>query len=344
MKLTLTILLLSLTFSLSAQTFDTLQLLSSTAVYFDFGKAEIRTDADSSLRFFVENMPKTVDSIYVTAHTDSIGNPQRNLLLSRKRANAVIDTLTRMGIDSNWFEVDVFGERDPVSKNSSKEGRQRNRRATIEAFRTIKMKYITGKIVDLKTGEGIENANVIVRSKISRDSVFTDSTGTFKAKAPLGGIVGVDVFAEDYFFETLMKKLGGKKEELKVELQSLEAGASVDLKNFYFHGGVAILLDRSKPELPKLLRFMQYNKDLKVEIAGHVNVPNEPPVNTQSPSYTLSVKRAKLVYDYLVENGVEEERMKFKGYGNWKMRFPQARSNTDQQANRRVEIKVLSLE
>jgi len=344
MRIILTAFLLSLPFFSLAQTFDTLQLLSSTAVYFDFGKAGIRTDADSTLHFFVENLPKNVDSIYITAHTDSIGNPQRNLLLSRKRAQAVIDTLTRIGIDSSWFEIDVFGEGDPIAQNDSEEGRQQNRRATIEAFRTIKMRYMSGKVVDPETGKGIENANVIVRSKISRDSVFTDSTGAFKAKAPLVGVVGVDVFAEDYFFETLMKKLGGQKEELQVEMKSLEAGASVDLKNFYFHGGVAILLDRSKPELSKLLRFMQYNKDIKIEIAGHVNVPNEPPVSTQSPSYTLSVRRSKLVYDYLIANGIEEERIKFKGYGNWKMRFPNARSNADQQANRRVEIKVLSVE
>lgn len=343
MRIILITLALWLPFSLTAQTFDTLQLLSSTAVYFDFGKAEIRTDADSTLQLFIKTLPENIDSIYITAHTDSIGNPQRNLLLSQKRAQAVIDTLIRMGIDSSWFAIDVFGEGDPIARNSSEEGRQQNRRATVEAFRTIKMRYMSGKIVDPKTGEGIKNANVIVRSRISRDSVFTDSTGTFKAKAPLGGVVGIDVFAEDYFFETLMKKLTGKQEELRVELQSLEAGASVDLKNFYFHGGVAILLDRSKPELSKLLRFMQYNQDLKIEIAGHVNVPNQPPVSTQSPSYMLSVKRSKLVYDYLITNGIAEERIKFKGYGNWKMRFPNARSNADQQANRRVEIKVLSL-
>ncbi|MEM6699634.1 MAG: OmpA family protein, partial [Bacteroidota bacterium] len=207
MRTILATLVLLLSFSLSAQTFDTLQLLASTAVYFDFGKAEIRNDADSTLHFFVEDLPENVDSIYITAHTDSIGNPQRNLLLSHKRAQVVIDTLTNMGMDSSLFAIDVFGERDPIAKNSSEEGRQQNRRATIEAFRTIKMRYMSGKIVDPKTGEGIENANVIVRSRISRDSVFTDSTGTFKAKAPLGGVVGIDVFAEDYFFETLMKKL-----------------------------------------------------------------------------------------------------------------------------------------
>ncbi|MEM8524297.1 MAG: OmpA family protein [Bacteroidota bacterium] len=344
MKLTLISLFLATTFSLSAQTFDTLQFLSSTVVYFDFAKADIRADADSTLQLFVENLPENIDSVYITAHTDSIGNLQSNLRLSRKRAKAVIDILVLMGIDSSLFDIDVFGERDPIAANYSEEGRQQNRRATIEAFRTITIGYMSGKIVDPETGEGIENANVIVRSKISRDSVFTDSTGTFKAKAPMGGVVGIDVFAEDYFFETLMKRLSGKQEEVKVNLQSLKAGASVDLKNFYFKGNSPELLKRSEPELPKLLRFMNYNEDLKIEIAGHVNVPNSPPVPTRSFSYKLSVARAQAVYNYLIKNGISEERMEFKGYGNWKMRFPTARSLEDQEANRRVEIKVLSVE
>ncbi|MEM0991433.1 MAG: OmpA family protein, partial [Bacteroidota bacterium] len=118
----------------------------------------------------------------------------------------------------------------------------------------------------------------------------------------------------------------------------------VDLKNFYFVGNQPILLKRSESELPKLLKFMQYNKDIIIEIAGHVNRPNEGPVSTQTFSYRLSVDRAKTVYDYLLANGIAINRMKYKGYGNWKMRYPNATNTEQQAANRRVEIKVLSMD
>ncbi|MEL6944703.1 MAG: OmpA family protein [Bacteroidota bacterium] len=221
MKTFFTSLVLLLAFSLSAQTFDTLQFLSSTVVYFDFAKSEIRSDADSTLRFFMENLPKKVDSIYITAHTDSIGNPQKNLILSQRRAQAVIDTLVRIGMDSSLFAIGIFGERDPIAQNSSEQGRQQNRRATIEAFRRIKMGYISGKILDPKTGKGIEHANVIVRSKISRDSVFTDSTGAFTAKAPLGGVVGIVILLLNLLSFLTIFSLGSQKSSLLQIHQSL---------------------------------------------------------------------------------------------------------------------------
>jgi flagellar motor protein MotB len=85
---------------------------------------------------------------------------------------------------------------------------------------------------------------------------------------------------------------------------------------------------------------MQINSTLDIEIAGHVNHPNRPPVVKESWEYKLSEARAKLVYDYLLENGIPAERVSWKGYGNWEMRYPHATSETDMALNRRVEIRV----
>lgn len=343
MKFSLSIFLFFGVLSLHAQTFDTLVLLQSKEVYFDFGKSDIRSDADSILHYLVLNLPEKYDSIYITAHTDSIGNPENNLKLSMRRANAVRDTLIGLGLTDALVQIDVFGEKNPIANNSSEEGRQQNRRATIAIFRKYKMQYVSGQIIDPETGQGIES-EVIVSSRISREFIKTDSTGEFKAKAPMGGVVKVDVIAKDYFFETIMQRLSSKKSEIKVQLKPLKEGESVDFKNLYFVGNEAILLEKSEPELPRLLKFMEYNPTIKIEIQGHVNRPHEGPVSTQTFSYRLSVDRAKTVYDYLIDNNISTERLTYKGYGNWKMRYPKARSLEHQAANRRVEIKVLSLD
>ena len=86
---------------------------------------------------------------------------------------------------------------------------------------------------------------------------------------------------------------------------------------------------------------MQLSPKMKIEIAGHVNFPNRPPVVEESFEYKLSVARAKMVYEFLLKNGIEEDRISFKGYGNWEMRFPNAISEQQQAQNRRVEIRVL---
>ena len=89
---------------------------------------------------------------------------------------------------------------------------------------------------------------------------------------------------------------------------------------------------------------MQVNPQLKIEIAGHINYPNSPPVEQDSWYWQLSVARAKLVYDYLLENNIDSSRIKYAGYGNTQMRYPKATSEQEQALNRRVEIRVLENE
>jgi outer membrane protein OmpA-like peptidoglycan-associated protein len=57
--------------------------------------------------------------------------------------------------------------------------------------------------------------------------------------------------------------------------------------------------------------------------------------------WNLSLGRAKTVYDYLIEHGMDAKRLIFKGYGNSVMLFPIPFSDAEHAANRRVEIRVL---
>ena len=86
---------------------------------------------------------------------------------------------------------------------------------------------------------------------------------------------------------------------------------------------------------------MELNPAMKIEIAGHVNRPNNPPVPKDSWDFKLSEDRAKTVYNFLIEHGTSAERVSWKGYGNHQMRFPRATTEVEQALNRRVEIRVL---
>ena len=152
----------------------------------------------------------------------------------------------------------------------------------------------------------------------------------------------IESFSEGYFFETTMLQMKTQPMELpQIALPKIKPGVSFDLKNFYFVGNQAVLLERSEPELNRLLKFMQFNPTALIEIAGHVNVPNNPPVIEGSWEHNLSIERAKMVHDFLVKQGISRHRMLFRGYGNWEMRFPQARSAKEQEMNRRVEIRIM---
>ena len=321
---------------------DTLQLVGEERVFFDFGKYDLRPEADSVLEL-VKVQCEQIDKwrIFVEAHTDAVGSDGNNQILSQNRANAVITALGEKGLPNSQMSVSVYGERRPVADNESDKGRQQNRRATIAIYEIQQLAILKGEIKDEKSGEGIQ-ADLVIRSKTYRDTVKTDSLGKFLVPVPDNTVLGVDVYAKGYFFKTqMLKTKDGKSLPLEIELPPAEAGESVDIQNLYFVGNQAVLLKKSEPELPKVLKFMQLNKDIKIEIAGHVNYPNRPPVTRDSWEYDLSVRRAKLVYDYLLENNINSERLKYQGYGNYEMRFPKARSEREQALNRRVEIRVL---
>ena len=128
---------------------------------------------------------------------------------------------------------------------------------------------------------------------------------------------------------------------LQLPLKPATNGAAADIGNLYFVGNQPVLLENSKPELPKILRFMQLNPAMKIEIAGHVNRPNNPPVDKDSWDFKLSEDRAKVVFNYLIEHEINVEQVSWKGYGNHQMRYPRASSEAEQALNRRVEIRVL---
>lgn len=334
--------------SLRAQSPEIVQkndLILSKEVYFDFGQSDIRTDADSTLREIIAFCGKRKNiSMHLTAHTDAIGSNENNLKLSENRMAEVTRFLEENGLMMDSVSTEVFGESNPVADNDSEEGRQQNRRATVEIFQFRKLFKIEGDVRDKETGKGIE-ADVIVRTKEKRDSIRTDTSGHFESLVPLGAVVGIETYAKGYFLEsTMLKALPNKMPELKFDLPPVKIGESIDIKNLYFVGNQAVLLPKSEPELPKILKFMQINADAKIEIAGHVNLPNRPDCGTSSSHYILSVNRALLVYDYLIKNGISEERVSYKGYGNWEMRYPKARTEEYQAKNRRVEIKVLDVE
>ena len=342
--------LLSSTTNMSAQSplLDA-ETVYSSEVHFDFGKHDLRPDADPVLAEIANYISDKKNLlIKITAHTDSIGSLENNMSLSKRRSNSIKSVLSSMGIADSLLTISTFGETMPVATNRTEEGRQHNRRATIEIVKwkskptkpTPQITLLEGNVRDKNDGHGLESM-VVIRGKEFRDTIYTDTSGYFKKELPIGAVIGIDAFADCHFFGSEMTKTQNEPLRMVIPLAPILTGDILDLNNLYFVGNQPVLLDKSKPELPKILRFLQTNPQMKIEVAGHINLPNTPDVATDTWHYKLSHDRAKVVYDYLIANGISVERISFKGYGNWEMRFPRAESEQQQALNRRVEMKVL---
>ena len=101
-------------------------------VYFDTEKYNINVKSQETLNKLASvfsEYPET--NILVVGHTDSAGNDAYNMTLSKNRAQAVTDYLTRKGLNSSRFTTEWFGEEKPKYDNSTIEGRSKNRRVNI---------------------------------------------------------------------------------------------------------------------------------------------------------------------------------------------------------------------
>jgi outer membrane protein OmpA-like peptidoglycan-associated protein len=336
--------------TVSAQSiFDSLYAAKSVEVYFAFGKADLTPEAGAVLDSLVSALktePRYL-RIRITAHTDSIGSPASNEALSKRRAAAVRDKLLQRGLGDAQIEITGFGERRPITENSTEEGRQRNRRATLDVITAVPMAAFAGQVKDRDTGKGVE-ATVTFRSKTREDSVRTDTAGYYSVRLPKDSVVKIEAIAPNYFFQAMTAKIYGSPELYRkykvnpdIVLPPANVGETVVLRDLFFVGDEAILLKVSEPELPKVLKFMQINPDLKVEIAGHINGPGLVMAREPERRRGLSERRAKLVYDYLLRNGIPAERLTYKGYMNTQMLFPNPKNEKEAEQNRRVEIRVV---
>jgi OOP family OmpA-OmpF porin len=78
---------------------------------------------------FLREHPNT--KAVIEGHTDSRGTDSYNMGLSQRRAAAVVDVLTRSGIEASRLTSVGYGESRPIASNDTDEGRQRNRRVSI---------------------------------------------------------------------------------------------------------------------------------------------------------------------------------------------------------------------
>ncbi|MDX1373190.1 MAG: OmpA family protein, partial [Nitrososphaeraceae archaeon] len=71
--------------------------------------------------------------VQINGHTDNVGNAVYNKVLSKKRAQSVVDYLIANGISAERLEAKGFGEEKPLVSNDDEiGGREINRRTEIE--------------------------------------------------------------------------------------------------------------------------------------------------------------------------------------------------------------------
>lgn len=103
----------------------------------------------------------------------------------------------------------------------------------------------------------------------------------------------------------------------------------------------ALLTDESTAYMQTLARQLQQYTGARFHIVGHVNYQSNLPPERLKDLYELSEKRARAVYDVLVQNGIAPNRMTYKGVGNSEPVIANPVNEAEKRRNMRVQLFVI---
>lgn len=100
------------------------------SILFETSRANIKGATSFDLLNNIASAAQRCESFQITVagHTDSVGGDELNQILSKQRADEVVNYLGQNGVDTSRLTARGFGETQPVASNDNAAGRAKNRR------------------------------------------------------------------------------------------------------------------------------------------------------------------------------------------------------------------------
>lgn len=200
---------------------------------------------------------------------------------------------------------------------------------------------VKGVVSDHETHKPLGGKVIVVDNESGEtvsESDANEATGEYLVVLPSGKNYGISVNAPDYLFSSENFYLPNNnefKEFVKnIELKRAVSGAKMVLRNIFFDTDKSDLRKESNVELGKLLKLLQEQPNLKLEISGHTDN-----VGSAEHNQKLSEDRAAAVVNYLTKRGIAKSRLEGKGYG-FSRPFGPNDTEEQRQLNRRTEFEI----
>lgn len=204
----------------------------------------------------------------------------------------------------------------------------------------IKVGRVAGIVTDAKTGQPIAGVRISLRGE-TRES---GADGAFEFVEVLAGAQAVTARHADYSdgsatgqlepAETLNLtiRLDLRREDVTQLEESLATRGTIDLYGIHFDSGKDQFNASSITTLNAVLTVMQRAPDRHFRVSGHTDSDG-----SEAANQNLSERRARRVIEWLVDQGVERERLSSAGYGERQPAAPND-SESGKALNRRVEL------
>jgi outer membrane protein OmpA-like peptidoglycan-associated protein len=208
---------------------------------------------------------------------------------------------------------------------------------------------LKGKVTAKATGEPLAGAIVEVTNNKDEfiQSLPVDEKGNYATKLKAGVEYKVQAIMEGYLkpeIVTVSTENKKKSETFKVnfQLEKLELEKPIVLENIYYDLDKWKIRKDAALELDKFAALLNANPQITVELSSHTDARANDRYNQ-----VLSEKRAKSAVEYLIKNGIDPNRLKWKGYGESVLVNGCGNGVTckeeEHQQNRRTEFKVIRI-
>jgi len=211
---------------------------------------------------------------------------------------------------------------------------------------------LKGVITNCKTLEHLHASLELIDIEANKTLATFESnekTGKYLISLPSGKNYALIVRKDDYLFHSenfnIHDSAAYEEIEKNICLKKIEVGSVIVLKNIFYDYNKASLSDASKNELDRLVKLLNENPTIKIELSAHTDSRGGDAYNKK-----LSQRRAQSCVDFLIKGGIATERLVSKGYGETKLiksdaeiaklNFQEDKEDAHQE-NRRTEFKII---
>ncbi len=248
--------------------------------------------------------------------------------------------------DEASFFVSTDGKTAYVASNKIKGGPGGWDLYSFELYpeaRPEKVLFIKGEVSqqdkkDVEVEARVELKNAVTK-KVTHIPVNKEN-GQYVAAIKFDSDYILTIKKDDYAYESKYisesDTIYEKPVAIDFEVKPIEKGRSYTINDIYFETDKYDLNDKAKLVIEEFADFMKDHPHISVEIQGHTD-------NVGNPDYNLflSDDRARAVYNYIIELGVDKNRVSFKGYGITRPIVTNA-TEEGRARNRRTEFYIIN--
>ena len=205
---------------------------------------------------------------------------------------------------------------------------------------------LKGNAVACNTTTPLDGASVVLKNDSSQKSTLTDTKGDFMFHVKQVATYSIYGKKDGFFSQTETIKTNDYDRnktlfiQLEICMEKADCGKAIALENIHYDLDKYFIREDAKPELNRLVQFMNDNPTVRVEVSSHTDSRGSDAYNQ-----TLSQNRASAAVDYLVSQGIARTRLSGVGYGETQLLNNCSNgvecSEADHQMNRRTEMKVI---